>query len=105
MTIFDELGHFLCHEFVDLCDARIENLLGDGFDVEVERWVFLCSEGLVRIPCAFRRDARTCFTVDLLLGLTFCEHVAVALIVDLDIVRELCIMRFALFALWFGGGG
>lgn len=101
MAIFHELRHFACHEFVDLGDTCIEDFLGDGLYVKVERRIFCGGECLVWIPCSLGGDAGSRFAMDLLLRLTFGEHVSVALVVDLNVVRELGLVCFALLALRF----
>lgn len=103
VSMFHELGHLLCHEFVDLGDGGVEDFLRDGADVEVEGRVFLGSEGFIGVPCALGCDAGASLAMDLLLRLALGEHVSVALVVDLNVVRELGIVCILVFALRVGG--
>lgn len=92
MSVFHELGHFLRHELVDLGNGGVENGLGDSGNVEVQRRVFFGSEGFVGIPSSFGGDGSASFAVNLLLGLSFGEHVSIALIVDFDVMGELSVV-------------
>lgn len=102
MPVLDELGYVLGHELVDGRNGLVHDLLCRGGNVQEERWVCSGCQCLVRVPGALCRDRGTRFLLELLLRLTLCEHVSVALVVDLDIVSEFGIVEVRLLCVAWG---
>jgi hypothetical protein len=64
-TVIHERTHVLRKELVDLVDGRLQNLLGRGGDVQVQRGILLGSLRPVWIPNALRAHGGACRVVNL----------------------------------------